>query len=145
MVMIKTRITRSGPIFQRPPGNPPGLNKGLQEVVQAVLEAGEQQLDTLLSPRPRGVFLSVSQAQKGKASRGHYRQNVMANSWRRNLHARIEDGGVVYGPWLEGVGRRNRTTRFKGYHSFRRTSQWLNKNFRSVAGPAIRRMIDRIS
>jgi len=28
---------------------------------------------------------------------------------------------VIYGAWLEGVGSRNRTTRFKGYFTFRRT------------------------
>lgn len=31
----------------------------------------------------------------------------------------VHDSNVVYGPWLEGVGSRNRTTRFKGYHVFR--------------------------
>src|SRR3546814_9997690 len=31
----------------------------------------------------------------------------------------VWDGGMAgprYGPWLEGVGSRNNTTRFKGYH-----------------------------
>lgn len=33
---------------------------------------------------------------------------------------RVHDGGVVYGPWLEGTGSRNApVTRFAGYHSFR--------------------------
>lgn len=32
----------------------------------------------------------------------------------------VDDNGVVYGPWLEGVSERNRSTRFKGYASFRR-------------------------
>lgn len=31
-------------------------------------------------------------------------------------------GGPVYGPWLEGVGSRNNTTRFKGYHAFRKAA-----------------------
>lgn len=35
----------------------------------------------------------------------------------------ITDGSVVYGPWLEGVSDRNRTTRFKGYSTFRRVAQ----------------------
>lgn len=36
----------------------------------------------------------------------------------------ITDGGVVYGPWLEGVGSRNApVTRFKGYATFRRVQQ----------------------
>lgn len=34
----------------------------------------------------------------------------------------IHDRGIIYGPWLEGVGSRNRTTRFKGYWSFRRAT-----------------------
>jgi hypothetical protein len=32
----------------------------------------------------------------------------------------VNDSGIVYGPWLEGTGSRNRTTRFKGYSSFRK-------------------------
>jgi hypothetical protein len=46
---------------------------------------------------------------------------------------RINDRGVIYGPWLEGVGSRNRTTRFKGYFSFRRALNQL----RSYSGPKV--------
>lgn len=35
----------------------------------------------------------------------------------------VHDRGVSYGPWLEGTSSRNRTTRFKGYASFRRAVQ----------------------
>lgn len=36
----------------------------------------------------------------------------------------VHDRGVIYGPWLEGVGSRNSpVTRFPGYHSFRRAAQ----------------------
>lgn len=35
----------------------------------------------------------------------------------------VHDRGVIYGPWLEGTSSRNRTTRFKGYASFRRATQ----------------------
>lgn len=37
----------------------------------------------------------------------------------------VHDSGVIYGPWLEGTGSRNRTTRFKGYASFRKAAQRL--------------------
>lgn len=37
----------------------------------------------------------------------------------------VHDRGIIYGPWLEGVSERNRTTRFKGYHSFVRAYQQL--------------------
>lgn len=50
------------------------------------------------------------------------------------LHERVvHDRGVVYGPWLEGVGSRNRATRFKGYFHWRRSKQWLEQ----VEGPRI--------
>lgn len=39
----------------------------------------------------------------------------------------ITDGGVVYGPWLEGVSRRNQTTRFKGYRTFRTIAQRMQR------------------
>lgn len=43
----------------------------------------------------------------------------------------VDDSGVIYGPWLEGVGSRNAPrTRFKGYAMFRRATQYLN------SGPA---------
>jgi len=35
----------------------------------------------------------------------------------------VTDGGVVYGPWLEGTGSRNGRSRFKGYATFRKVSQ----------------------
>jgi hypothetical protein len=45
---------------------------------------------------------------------------------RADYHV-VTDGGIVYGPWLEGTGSRNRTTRFKGYRSFRLTTQQMNR------------------
>ena len=39
----------------------------------------------------------------------------------------ITDGGVIYGPWLEGTSSRNGRTRFKGYQTFRRVSQDIEK------------------
>lgn len=39
----------------------------------------------------------------------------------------INDRGIIYGPWLEGTSPRNITTRFKGYASFRRAGQQLER------------------
>jgi hypothetical protein len=50
----------------------------------------------------------------------------------------ITDGGIVYGPWLEGTGSRNApVTRFKGYRSARLTAQSL-RNARVVTDPVVR-------
>lgn len=35
--------------------------------------------------------------------------------------------GEVWWPWLEGVSKRNMSTRYKGYRTFRRTRGRLNK------------------
>ena len=139
MVTTNIRMTTKGPIFDRPTAE---IRRGVQGIVQAVVEEGEQELDRVLKKRPVGVYLSIAEAGKGKASIGTYASNVHGRV--KNLHGRIDDGGSLYGPWLEGVGRRNLTTRFKGYASFRKTSQYLQKNFRRIAGPAIQRLVERL-
>lgn len=57
----------------------------------------------------------------------YYRFKVEAKSdapgWK------VWDQDVIYGAWLEGVGKRNRTTRFKGYRLWRITAQKLKKSF----------------
>lgn len=57
----------------------------------------------------------------------------------------VHDRGVVYGPWLEGVSRRNATTRFKGYHSFRRATQQLSQQAPQIIARILREWIGRIS
>ena len=50
---------------------------------------------------------------------GYYESHVKVRN-DMGGHPVVQDGGLIkYGPWLEGVGSRNATTRFKGYHSFR--------------------------
>jgi hypothetical protein len=52
-------------------------------------------------------------------------------------HWVVTDHGVVYGPWLEGTGSRNLTTRFKGYKSFRLAAQSIAGNFPKIVEPAV--------
>lgn len=54
----------------------------------------------------------------------------------------INDRGIIYGPWLEGVGSRNApVTIFPGYHSFRRATEELRGQ---VEGLAERRLSEYI-
>lgn len=122
MTTTTVNIKLIGPFFRR--GGEP-VRKALQNTIQQLVEMGEQRLDQTLRVRPAGVFLSVQEAKKGRASKGHYVKNLHAKA--ENLVGRIDDGNVIYGPWLEGTSSRNQTTRFKGYSSFRRTAQYLNK------------------
>ena len=56
----------------------------------------------------------------------------------------VTDGGIVYGPWLEGIGSRNRTTRFKGYATFRRVTQALTGRAKGIAEPIVDRYVRRM-
>jgi hypothetical protein len=50
----------------------------------------------------------------------------------------VNDRDIIYGPWLEGVGSRNNTTRFKGYFSFRRATQELRKQVKGLSDRLLR-------
>lgn len=49
----------------------------------------------------------------------------------------IHDRGIIYGAWLEGVGSRNKTTRFKGYFSFRRARQQLEADVPRICSQVV--------
>ena len=70
--------------------------------------------------------------------------------FQANIHT-IENGpevripapmitGVTWGPWLEGTSKRNDSTRFKGYHLFRKTRQELQRRAPDVG----QRELDKI-
>jgi len=109
------------------------------DIIRELVQLGESRLDQVLRPRPAGVYLSVSQADRGKASTGHYRRSVHARY--QDLHARIDDGGVVYGPWLErGAGG----TRFRGYAQFRRTGQFIQAKVPEISKKVITRYVNKL-
>lgn len=58
---------------------------------------------------------------------------------------KITDQGVIYGPWLEGTGSRNRTTRFKGYATFRRTVQQINARAQAIGDAVVARFMGRMN
>lgn len=137
--MAEVKVTVSGPLFE---GDPSGIvREEAHGMLVELVEKGEERLAQMLRTRPAGVFLSVAEAGK-RASTGHYRSNL--TSMVRDLHGLITDGGVIYGPWLEGVSSRNATTRFKGYASFRRTGQWLQKQVPAVMQRRMARLVRRL-
>lgn len=58
--------------------------------------------------------------------------------------ARVHDRQGIYGPWLEGTGSRNKTTRFKGYASFRRAAQELDRGAPFLAEHVIRQHLHEL-
>ena len=62
---------------------------------------------------------------------GAYRNRITLNA--HGNFAEVHDRNSVYGPWLEGTGSRNRTTRFKGYHFWRKARQETDARAKDVA------------
>lgn len=63
---------------------------------------------------------------------GHYESNVHISSAGRGTE--INDRGIVYGPWLEGIGSRNAPrTKFRGYHSFRDAAEEIEGRADNIA------------
>ena len=58
--------------------------------------------------------------------RGFYRSNIKTAAIG-GLNS-VSDSGVIYGPWLEGIGTRNASSSFKGYFTFRKIRQEMEKD-----------------
>lgn len=57
----------------------------------------------------------------------------------------VHDRGVIYGPWLEGTSSRNKTTRFKGYASFRRAAQALEAKVPALVAHSVAQCVGRMN
>jgi len=99
-----------------------GLQDGLQDVAQQGVNLVRQRLHGVLR-HPTGHYESIVQTERA------------APDWA------VTDGGIVYGPWLEGVSERNRTTVFKGYATFRRTTGELDRQAGGIVEQDIGRRI----
>lgn len=114
--MAGNSVILSGPLFEGVAGE--ATQRFVEDTVRELTELGMQHLT---SPMPDGV----------PALTGNYRRNI--NPTINGASAQIDDSDVIYGPWLEGTGSRNQTTRFKGYSTFRRANQWLQDQVPEVA------------
>lgn len=121
-------IHTSGPIFS---GIAPSVMRAATDKIEEdVANAGK----TMLAQNLHGVIQHPT---------GYYESRIRVS---REAGAEIDtDGGIIYGPWLEGTGSRNRTTRFKGYHTFRRTTQVLDARSTYIAERSLVPYIARLN
>jgi hypothetical protein len=71
---------------------------------------------------------------------GYYESRVQATQ-ETEFRWRVNDGGVVYGPWLEGVGSRNYpATRFRGYRSFEIVRNRMAQRSRAIIDAEVARI-----
>ena len=77
----------------------------------------------------------------GRAT-GHYQEMIRSTVLAYNDI--LVNDPVVYGPWLEGSSKRNRSTRFKGYRLWRTTRQQIQKQAPDIAQARLADYADRI-
>ena len=138
-LQLKTEL--KGPIFKTVVGRT--IRKAGEDAVKELVERGEQLLHEKLRRGPAGLFKSTAEARRGQASTGNYLRNIEGTA--ENLSGLIHDNEVLYGPWLEGTGSRNSPrSSFKGYSSFRKTAQQLEKEASKILDRHIKRLKRRI-
>ena len=127
MPSVQVRI--SGPFFS---GSMPGvIRDALSKAMGDVVAEGERSVKLQLYP--------------GHGLRsGHYRRSVHGEM-QNSMHGRIHDSDVIYGPWLEGVGSRNQTTRFKGYHMFRQAKGELERKVPGIINHRVAQAVGRLN
>lgn len=125
--MISMDVTSLGPLFDGRAAIE--MKQGTKEVERQLAEEGKRIVDQNLATSLQNPT-------------GYYQSQIhIASDLGGTV---VTDGGVIYGPWLEGVGSRNRTTRFKGYFAFRRALQELSSRAETKAEEVIDPYIRRI-
>lgn len=76
---------------------------------------------------------------RAKNPTGRYERAV--TSVRTSNSVKVHDGGIVYGPWLEGVSSRNSSSSFGGYHQFELSRRSVRKKAKVQAQVAVRRAL----
>ncbi len=98
----------TGPVFDA--RGPAIITRFLEEAKATVADAGVN----LIHQRLGDVLVNPTGLYESAIHTGRVAADVV-----------ISDLPVVYGPWLEGVSTRNETSRFKGYHTFRKITRDL--------------------
>jgi len=120
-------VRTSGPIFN---GEAPRiLDRITEEVATEVAKEGK-----------KDVLARLGQVLRHPT--GRYESRIRVEG--QGTLARVDDQRSVYGPWLEGTGSRNETTRFKGYFTFRLVRQQLEARSKGIAEQVVTRSIGRL-
>lgn len=116
MPSLSFETTYTGPLFDG------SLQAGIDSAVIEMTEEVAQHGVNLVRQRLHSVLQHPT---------GRYESSIQTE--RRMDTNLITDGGMVYGPWLEGVGSRNSTSRFKGYATFRQIGPEVERLSQQIA------------
>ncbi len=70
---------------------------------------------------------------------GYYESRIVVD--RKKISRSVSDSNVIYGGWLEGVTSRNKSSRFKGYRTFRMVKQSLATDKVQLAKPIVDKFV----
>lgn len=127
------------------------LDRAVHEIRVKVADDGLKMVRGLLldSIRDnRGVYISRTEVIEDShvfVTRGKRKTYTIPVVADRSTEDVVTVDLATYGPWIEGTGSRNETTRFKGYHAFRRASQQLELVAERVADDAIKPYIEEMN
>lgn len=87
-------------------------------------------VDRAVADEYKDVWFKLLRASVKRWTGAYGRRIHVKHTARQSL---VTDGGVSYGPWLEGTSRRNKRTRFKGYHALKRARTQVDKRAKAIA------------
>lgn len=123
MVSINIRPSYGGNLFSGA-----ARDRIMREYENDVELAGAQRAEQLIGERLERVLREPT---------GYYQSQIGVR--RDSGDYSVTDNNVIYGPWLEGESERNRTTRFKGYATFRHVGQIMDRQLQRIGA----RILDR--
>ena len=131
---MSSNVKCTGPLFDGRADA--ALARGIDAVHDRVGEVGKELVAAIFTGLIRdnkGRFVGgMTTTDKSRGYRtGKYSMDVVVRDSATTTV--ITNDIVSYGPWLEGTGSRNETTRFKGYHGFRLATQQLDAMAAGIA------------
>jgi hypothetical protein len=143
IVGYNSEIHLSGPFFN---GQAEALMGAATVAARyALAERGEALVKQIFTDRIRdnhGIFIASITAidatrfmeWAGRTGKLYTMPVVVSDPMRESI---VTTENAMYGPWLEGVGSRNLTTRFKGYWGFREATRILEAEADAIVEEAI--------
>lgn len=127
--MIETSISVHGPLF----------DGTAQTIIGRAIDDCQRQMAKTAEEVWHGYMDASFREQTG-----FYQSHV--NVAQRGRDLVVNDRGVIYGFWLEGIGSRNfPKTRFKGYFAARRATQHATSMVPEECQPIIDRAVHEIN
>ena len=138
-------VTLSGPIFDG--RAQAAMAKAVIAIQDKLAAEGEKMAASAL-----GMSIRVEHTGTAVRSITSTDRTTVYQTGKYTMPVTVDEGATVvtsdlasYGPWLEGTGSRNETTRFKGYYSFRVASQELDEQAGDIADETLQPYLEEMN